>query len=179
MAVANKKGRTPKHYLLTLEDGQEVNVMAVRGGQTVGGERELVQVHREFTVIQGRIEHLTQEAIQAPDDKTYQSKLNYVKKFEKNFADLEPQIEKTLLLVLTEWDLALTEEDEKEAIFVPLTPEGLQTLERTIKFDVFGKLMDQFGEESEEKKGSSESSPDGIPVKANLENAQTGQSTTN
>ena len=180
MAVANKQaGRTPKAYVLVLEDGQEVNVMATRGGQTVGSERTLAQLQREFAVIQGRIEYLTAEAVQAPDDKTYISKLNYAKKFEKNFADLEPQVDQTLLAVLTEWDMALTEEDERRGQYVPLTPEGMQTVDRTMKFDVFSKLMEKFMEENQEKKEYSENSHDGIPVKENSESAQAGTSTTN
>lgn len=176
--VRTKDSRIPKAYKLILDDGQIVNVMACRGGQTVGSERSLIQTQREFTVIQQRIEHLTKEAVVAPDDKTYTSKLNYVKKFERDFANLEPQVDRTLLSVLTEWDLALTEDSERDADYIPLTTDGMATVERDMKFDIFSKLMEKFSEENEEKKESSANTPAGTQVKVNSVSTPPGQSTT-
>lgn len=180
MAVANKaRRRAPKLYIIKDEGSQEIHIMAARGGLTVQADRELEAVKREFTVIQGRMEHLTNEAIQAPDDKTYQSKLNYVKKFEKNFADLAPKVIQMLLLVISDWDLCLTEEDEAASLTVPLTPEGMEMLERGTVFDVFNKLMEAFAEDAEEKKEPGASPTDnGTQATVSMESARQEQSTT-
>jgi hypothetical protein len=173
MAVANKqRGRTPKHYELTLADGQIVNVMAVRGGMTVGDERDYEAVLLAVKSIQERVEFKLNEAIQAEDTKTYESKLRYAQKFQREFGNIESKIERLLLLTVTEWDVALTVEQEEKSDFVPLSPEGMSTLEYEYKLAIFNALMDEFKEERDSKKESGASRTDnGTPVRANSANA--------
>ncbi len=172
--VSRNKGRLPKHYELVLEDGQIVNVMATRAGLSVADEREMTAIKREALVIAQRIAHLENEAIQAPDDRAYESKLRYAKKFQKNYADLRPKVTGLLLLTVTEWDLALTEEDEKAERFVDLTEAGLAQVEYDMLLDINSKLMDKFAEEDEKKELASESSPDSTAARASTEQSPTG-----
>jgi hypothetical protein len=160
MAVAKKKsnrGETIK-TTITLDDGQDVNVVIRVGEYEVGHQEKIIESQADFSIIQGRLKYLRKKAVEAETELEYKRARKQYGDYLKKQDDVLLATDTALCAMLAEWDMALTQEDEDAKNFVPLTLEGLKTLDPAIRLDAFAKVVDKAKKYPEsEKKDSSAS----------------------
>lgn len=158
MAVAKKKSDKAELFktTITLEDGQDVNVVIRVGEYEVGHQEKIIESQADWTIIQGRLDYLKKRAIEAETEQDLKRARKQYTDYLKKQDDVLLASDTALTAMLAEWDMALTEEDEAAKIFVPLTLAGLKTLDPVIRLDAFAKVVDKAKKYPEqEKKGSS------------------------
>lgn len=154
MAVARKKTNSIELVKTTIEDdgGQEVNVTIRRGVFEVGHEEKIAEIVADFDVIQQRVEFLKKKAVEAETEQEHKRAKKQYTNYLKQRDDIMEAVDGALIIILAEWDMALTQEDEDAKNFVPLTPEGLKTLDAAVRLDIFNKVSVKARRYSEEKK---------------------------
>lgn len=171
MAVASRN-KTSKEEL-TLDNGEVLHVTLIRGGFKVDDQEAFAEAIQQAPYQAKRaekqlskLEESLNEAIeQNLEEKVFNDRLEAIKVHNKKQEEFLRTVDLGILVSISAWDMALTEEDETARQFVPITEEGLKTLHPLLRVDIFTKVMDKLrGRSEQEKKGSSVSSNGGSPT---------------
>ncbi len=167
MAVAKRKSTLSDfETVLVLDDGQEVNALLRRRGFDVGDQEKIGEALMELPFIEKRIAKLKEQVENADGDDAYNQNLRRYKDFVKKQEEVFDFMALIIKNVVGRWDLCLTEEDEASGVTIPLTLEGIRSLEPNLRVDVFTKVTEKLKDRTEsEKKDLSANCNGDLPTK--------------
>lgn len=171
MAVATKQKTRPE--TLILDNGDELHIELIEVGFDVGRQEDFAQAIEEapfhakraakrLAVLNAALDEAIEQDL--PDDE-YEGRFQAVRDYKKTQEGFLHTVNLGILTMIASWDEALTKADEDAWIFVPLTMEGLATLNPMLRLDIFMKAMQKLsGRTEEEKKESSAKSNGDMPT---------------
>jgi hypothetical protein len=174
MAVA-KRITPDSDEQITLNDGQVVNVTIQRGNYSQGDRESNEGLFDNLALADARLKELKRRAVEARNQKEYEQQEAEYKLFKGKIVKLMQGVDRFILSIIKKWDMALSEEDEKLRVFVPLTMQGLATLDEVIRMDVFTKTIELLakGKDKEKKDSSASLDDDSVIQMENSEQSHT------